>query len=380
MTEKLYYADSHCRSFTARVLDCRAQGESWELLLDKTAFFPGGGGQEADAGTLAGMAVLGLREEDGKIWHRCAAPLETGADVQGELDWPLRFSRMQFHSGEHLLSGLAHKLFGCENVGFHMSEGFETIDFDRELSPEELTLLERRANEAVWANVPFRCWFPDAETLAALPYRSKKPLEGAVRIVEAGDIDRCACCVPHVRCSGEVGLIRIVEAMRHRGGVRLTVLCGGAAYENAAAQGAEAARLSALLSVPRDALAPAVERLQTELEKAKFELTALRRREMETLAASVAPTEGNVCLFFEEADMDALRALVNAVAEKCRICAAFAGAEGSRRYIIASRHADLRALGKEINAAISGRGGGSSAMLQGSAAASREAIEAYFHG
>lgn len=380
MTEKLYYSDSHCRAFTARVLDCRPCGEEWEVLLDKTAFFPGGGGQDADGGSLSGVAVLGMREDGEAVWHRCAAPLAVGMEVLGEIDWAARFSRMQFHSGEHLLSGLAHNLFGCENVGFHMSEGFVTIDFDKELSADDLALLERRANEVVWENQPFRCFFPDAETLAALPYRSKKALEGAVRIVEAGNIDRCACCAPHVKQSGEIGLIRIAESMRHRGGVRLTILCGSAAYENAAVQGAEAAKLSALLSVPRDKLASAVERLQKELEKAKFELTALRRREMETMAAAIEPTEGNVCLFFENADMDALRSLVNAVAEKCRICAAFAGAEGQYRYIIASRNEDLRAMSKALNAAIGGRGGGSSQMLQGSAGAGRAEIEAYFHG
>ena len=380
MTEKLYYSDSHCRAFSARVLDCRPCGEGWDVLLDKTAFFPGGGGQEADGGHIAGVAVSAMHEEGDDVWHRCAAPFAVGSEVQGEIDWAARFARMQFHSGEHILSGLAHNLFGCENVGFHMSEGFVTIDFDKELSAAELALLERRANETVWADEPFRCYFPDAETLAALPYRSKKALEGAVRIVEAAGVDRCACCAPHVKRSGEIGLIRIAESMRHRGGVRLTVLCGSAAYESAAAQGAEAAKLSALLSVPRDRLSAAVERLQKELEKAKFELTALRRREMETVAAAVEPTEGNVCLFFEEADTDALRALVNAVAEKCRICAAFAGTEGQYRYIIASRSEDLRAMGKEINAAIAGRGGGSSQMLQGSAAAAREVIEAYFHG
>lgn len=380
MTEKLYYSDSHCRAFTARVLDCRESGGEWEILTDKTAFFPGGGGQEADSGTLGGVTVCGMREDGDDIWHRCSAPLAVGNVVQGEIDWPARFSRMQFHSGEHILSGLAHNLYGCENVGFHMSEGFVTIDFDKELSAEELSLLERRANEAVWENEPFRCFFPDAATLAALPYRSKKELSGAVRIVEAGSIDRCACCAPHVKHSGEIGLIRIAESMRHRGGVRLTVLCGSAAYENAAAQGAEAAQLSALLSVPRHKLSGAVERLQQELEKAKYALTALRRKEMEQMAAAIAPTEGNVCLFLEEADMDAVRTLVNAVAEKCRICAAFAGEEGKYRYIIASRHEDLRVKAKEINAAIAGRGGGSSEMLQGSCAAARADIEAYFHG
>ena len=167
MTEKLYYTDSHCRAFAARVLACRVCGEEWEILLDKTAFFPGGGGQEADGGILAGMAVIALREEGEDVWHRCAAPLEAGTEVQCEIDWVARFARMQFHSGEHILSGLAHNLFGCENVGFHMSEGFITIDFDKELSTNDLALLEQRANEIVWENQPFRCFFPDAETLAA---------------------------------------------------------------------------------------------------------------------------------------------------------------------------------------------------------------------
>ena len=170
--EKLYYLDSHIRRFTATVLECRAAGKAWEVALDRTAFFPEGGGQKSDAGVLGGVRVLETREREGVVWHRCDAPLGVGETVEGEIDWETRFSRMQLHSGEHIVSGIAYSLWGCENVGFHMSEDSATLDFDKELSMEQVAELERRANEAVWADRPYRAWFPSPEELAAMASRS----------------------------------------------------------------------------------------------------------------------------------------------------------------------------------------------------------------
>ncbi len=378
MTERLYDSDPHCREFSARVLSCRELEGSYAVTLCRSAFFPEGGGQKGDTGVLGGAAVLDTREEDGEVVHLCAAPLPVGEEVRGEIDWPQRFGRMQLHSGEHVVSGVAHSLWGCENVGFHMLEDAAVLDFDRELTEEQLCTLERRANEIVWENHSIRVWYPEKDELAALSYRSKKELSGAVRIVEIEGVDRCACCAPHVSSTGELGLLRLTDAMRHRGGMRLTLKAGVFAYEEAAARGRDAKALSALLSSPRDALPAAAERLLAELEETKAALAAERRQRMEALAAALPPTEGNRCVFVEAADMNALRTLVNTGMEKCAIFAAFAGSEGNWKYIIGSRSVDLRARAKELNAALSGRGGGSESMIQGGCAASRAEIERYF--
>ena len=380
MTEKLYYLDSHTRSFTATVEECRAAGENWEIRLDATAFFPEGGGQKSDAGTLGKVRVLEVKEKEGEIWHRCDAPLEAGSTVEGEIDWETRFGRMQLHSGEHIVSGIAHSLWGCENVGFHMSDDFVTIDFDIELDASQLSELERRANEAVWANIPYRTWFPPKAELDALEYRSKKELSGDVRIVEIPGIDRCACCAPHVYQSGEVGMIRISDAMRHRGGVRFVMRSGRFAWEKAAEQGKTVSALSALFSVPTEQVGAAAEKLSTELENTKFRLNKSEKLRMERRTEGIAPTEGNLCFFEEDASRDALRALANAAAPKCRVCAAFSGKDGDWQYVIASRSVDLKKAGKTVNAAISGRGGGGAEMIQGSCTASREDIERFMEG
>ena len=230
MTEKLFYADAHMRKFAARVLSCEERGGRFAVTLDRTAFFPEGGGQGGDTGALGGVRVTDTREEKGEIVHFCDAPLVPGTEVTGELDGETRFARMQIHSAEHLVSGHAHTLWGCENIGFHMDEHGATIDFDREIDAEQLLRLERLANEDVWKNLPINILWPTEEELAAMPFRQKKALAMPVRIVEVPGVDLCACCAPHVSFTGEIGLIRLKDRMRHRGGVRFTMLAGRAAY------------------------------------------------------------------------------------------------------------------------------------------------------
>ena len=380
MTERLYYLDSHRRSFSAVVLACTERKGLWAVELDQTAFFPEGGGQKGDVGTLNGIPVTDTREENGHILHLTAQPLGVGESVEGELDWDVRFARMQSHSGEHIVSGLAHSLWGCENVGFHMAEETVTLDFDRELSAEQVRELERLANEAVWRNVPIRTGFPSPEELQAMEYRQKKPLSGDIRIVEVEGIDRCACCAPHVERTGEIGSIALTDAMRHRGGIRLTLLAGRNAYAHARELRAVTAELSHLFSAPAAGLVPAAQRVLGELEKKTFVLEGLEREQMAKKADAAPITEG--CLLFIEPgehSVSALRELANAGAEKAGLlCGVFWGEEGQWKYILVSRHVDLRANGKEINAAIGGRGGGSREMLQGSCTASRESIETFF--
>lgn len=380
MTEKLYYSDGHLSRFTARVTSCEKEDGVWAVKLDRSAFFPGGGGQEADEGVLSDMKLLGLREEGEDIVHLTPAPLEPGALVEGRIDWPLRFSRMQGHSGEHILSGTVHRLFGYDNVGFHMGEEAITIDFSGELSREDLSRAELEANRAIWRDVPVRTLLSTPGELAAMDYRSKKELTGQVRIVEIEGVDLCACCAPHVSHSGEVGLLKIIDSMRHRGGTRLTLLCGEAALLDYEALHENNAAVSAALSAKRLETGGAIARVMAEQEERRAEFTKLKRELLQLKAAALRPTEGSICIFESDIDMITLRELVNAGSELAgKVCAGFAGTDGDYKYIIGSRTVPLRARAKEINAAIDGRGGGSDAMIQGTSRARREDIERYFN-
>ena len=380
LTEKLYYSDGHLSRFTARVTSCEKEDGVWAVKLDRSAFFPGGGGQEADEGVLSDMKLLGLREEGEDIVHLTPAPLEPGALVEGRIDWPLRFSRMQGHSGEHILSGTVHRLFGYDNVGFHMGEEAITIDFSGELSREDLSRAELEANRAIWRDVPVRTLLSTPGELAAMDYRSKKELTGQVRIVEIEGVDLCACCAPHVSHSGEVGLLKIIDSMRHRGGTRLTLLCGEAALLDYEALHENNAAVSAALSAKRLETGGAIARVMAEQEERRAEFTKLKRELLQLKAAALRPTEGSICIFESDIDMITLRELVNAGSELAgQVCAGFAGTDGDYKYIIGSRTVPLRARAKEINAAIDGRGGGSDAMIQGTSRARREDIERYFN-
>ena len=383
-TEKLYYNDSHLFDFEATVLDCRETEKGWTLILDKTAFFPEGGGQQADTGSIGTVPVTDVQERAGEILHFCGEALPVGAHLPCRIDREQRLIRMQNHSGEHIVSGLAHKLYGCENVGFHMGEDCMTIDFDRELDWQQLTEIETLANRAVRDNLPVLCSFPEGEALKSLEYRSKLELTENVRIVEIPGIDRCACCAPHVACTGEIGLIKILDAERHRGGVRLSLCCGMLALNDYRVKQENIAAISQALSAKRHETAGAVARLLTEQQKAKERIAALSM-ELARLKAEACPaTEGNLCVFDDVLDEVALRELVNLLMEKCGgIAAAFSGSdEAGYRYIIGSRQVDLRRCAKEINRLIDGRGGGKPQMIQGSAAADagriRDAMETDF--
>ena len=383
-TEKLYYIDSHLLDFEATVLDCRETEKGWAAILDKTAFFPEGGGQPADTGFIDSIPVTDVQEQGGEILHFCGQALPVGDHLPCRVEREQRLVRMQNHSGEHIVSGLAHRLYGCENVGFHMGEDCMTIDFDRELSWQQLMEVETLANEAVRDNLPVLCSFPEGEALEKLEYRSKLELTENVRIVEIPGIDRCACCAPHVERTGEIGLIKIMEAERHRGGVRLSLCCGMLALRDYRVKQENIAAISQALSAKRHETAGAVARLLAEQQKAKERIAALSMELARLKAESCPATGGNLCVFDNVLDEVALRELVNLLMEKCGgIAAAFSGSdETGYRYIMGSRRVDLRRCAKEINRLIDGRGGGKPQMIQGSAAAGarriRQAMETDF--
>ena len=290
MTEKLYESDAYVQSFTATVRACTPEADGYAVVLDRTAFFPEGGGQPCDTGTLGGARVTAVHTRDGEVRHTTDIPLPAGETVTGTLDWARRLDAMQQHTGEHILSGTLHRLYGAENVGFHIGTPYVRMDTSIPLTAEQLAQAEAEANAAVRADTPVHCFVPDAATLAATEYRSKKELEGPVRLVEAGG-DRCACCGTHLHRTGEVGLIKILAAQHYKSGLRLTVACGQRAVEAVAHGWADAEAAGRLVSAPVGGLQDAVGRLQNAETSLKQRLAALQNQLADAYAAAARPGE-----------------------------------------------------------------------------------------
>ena len=284
-TIKLYYQDAFLRRFDATVLDCAADKKAWRVVLDRTAFYPEGGGQGADHGTLGGVNVLDVHEADGVIYHTCDKPLAVGETVTGEIDWQRRFDHMQQHSGEHIVSGMLCSTYHCDNTGFHMGADTVTIDYNADIPWEGVLEIERRANRYIWENHPIVIRYPEPAELAVLPYRSKKALEGPVRITEFPGADMCACCGTHVETSGQVGLAKFIGWQRFRDGVRLEVLFGQRALDYLALSWQQNSAIGRELSVKPDATHAAVTRLKEELSAVKQRCDALETEHFASLAA-----------------------------------------------------------------------------------------------
>ena len=376
MTEKLFYENSHLAEFDAAVTECRQKGECFEVELDRTAFFPEGGGQYADTGTLGGVPVLDVQECGGHILHMTEESFEIGTLVKGKIDWSERFMKMQQHTGEHIVSGIVHGRFGYNNVGFHLGSEDCTMDFDGEISREELAEIELEANRAVWKNLEVQTLYPSKEELAHIEYRSKIEIEGQVRIIVIPGYDTCACCAPHVECTGEIGVIKLVNMQRYKGGVRVTMLCGIRALADYAVKQQEAEAISAMLCAKINETSEAVAHLKEENAALKYALTEKERKLTECLAETVPDGEEAVCMFPDEIGGDSMRMLMNRVLDRGhRLCAVFHGDdESGYRYVIGSRNMDMRAFVKDFNAEFSGRGGGKPEMVQGTACGGREEI------
>ena len=379
-TEKLYYQDPYQTTFTARVLTCEPSKGGCLVTLDRTAFYPEGGGQPADHGVLGGVTVTDVHEKDGVIFHTCSGPVEIGAAVEGSIDWTRRFDHMQQHSGEHILSGLLCSLYDCSNVGFHLGADTVTIDYDRDLTWEQVLEAERQANESIWRDTPAEITFPAPDALAQLDYRSKKELTGQVRIVTFPGADCCACCGTHVRRAGEVGLIKVLSCQKFREGVRLEILCGQRAYRYLSRIYEQDHAVARLLSVkPQDAFA-AVERQNAELTAAKLRMTELEDRLFALRAQSLAGC-GDVLLLEPPMRPDGARKLADTAARAAGgLAAVFAGERDSYVYaLVHAGGADISPLVKRLNSALSGRGGGRNGFAQGSVQADRSAILDFFH-
>lgn len=378
--EKIYELRGDAYDTRARVTSCQRVESGFALTLDRTVFFPGGGGQEPDVGTIDQKSVAALREVGDEVLHILCEPIEVGAEVECRLDPIVRLRRMQNHGGEHIVSGIVNRKYGFNNVGFHMGADDVTIDFDGVLDRDQLSEIERLANLAVVEDRPISVSFPDPDALAALEYRSKKALEGRVRIVEIEGFDRCACCAPHLPRTGQVGIIKILDFIHYKGGIRVHLLCGIDALEDYHRRYLASAEISSLLSTPQGEIASAVEHLKEENGRLRGEIGELRRRLLTLRADSVAATEGNICIF-EDADANGLRLLANVCTQKCGgVCAVLSGDDAQGyKFIIGSRTKDLRELIPTLRDTLSAKCGGKSEMIQGSCSAPRSQIETFFN-
>ena len=377
MTQKLFYENMYLQHFSATVTGCEPAQDRWHITLDATAFYPEGGGQPGDTGYLGNVRVIDTHSRRDEVIHITDGPIQPGEKIEGKIDWEPRFSRMQHHTGEHIVSGLIHRLYGYDNVGFHMGHDAVTLDLSGELSGADLEKVERLANEAVWKNIPIEISYPSPEALAALDYRSKKELSGDVRIVTVPEYDICACCGTHVHKTGEIGLIKLVNFQRYKGGIRIWMLCGGEALEDYTRKNKDIFAVSALLSAKPHEITPALEHVLKERDGLKLELGLLQDRLFEYKAAAIE--QGSFTIQFEEnLSPNELRKYCLALCERCETAAVFSGKDREWKYAIGSKNQDVRVLGKAFNEAFSGKGGGKPGLIQGSVTGDPEAIKQFF--
>ena len=364
------------REFTATVTGCVETKQGWEITLDATAFYPEGGGQACDIGTLGDSNVLAVREAGEQVIHLCDKPL--GGSVTGKIDWVRRFDLMQQHSGEHMVSGVVHRMYGWHNVGFHMGAELVTIDFDGPIPAEDLQKIEDTVNSAIWQNLPVKCYYPTEEELPSVPYRRKKDLPWPVRIVEFPGIDICACCGTQVKYTGEIGLVKLFSCVKFHEGVRIEMACGGRALNLLGAAYQQNRLVSQAFSAKIWETGAAATRMNDALAAEKFRASGLEKRLFAYIAQSYAGEP--LAVHFEDAlSPVANRELCDAIAEYAAVAVTLSGNDESGDSIcIISRTEDAKALGAAATANLGGRGGGKREAFQGNIPAKRQEIVSFF--
>lgn len=380
-TERLYYQDAFMKEFAAVVQEAQKTEEGWRIRLDRTAFYPEGGGQPADHGFLIlpdgrRIGITDVQEEDDEIWHTAEEAAEQGTNVTGFLDWERRFDHMQQHSGEHIVSGMICSRFHCNNVGFHLGEDLVTIDFDARISFDEVLEIEEKANRYLWENHAFKVQWPTEEELKTLEYRSKKELEGSVRITSFPGADCCACCGTHVAESAQIGLIKFLSAKNFHEGTRIELLCGKRAWKFLAMNYTQNKAVAVKLSASEDKTAEYVSRLVDENIRIKGEADVQQDALLKKWAESFG--EGEKILVIEDwLNPVSARKLADLAADRCSMIAVFSAGKEGYNYAVISRGNDISGFVKEMNQALEGRGGGRDGFAQGSVKADRKQIENY---
>ena len=407
-TKKLYYEDAYRTEFEATVLSAETVnrdgfGPLLDVVLDQTCFFPEEGGQSPDRGELGGLEVVDVQIRDGEIHHylRANGDVQAGEDpassaiaqtkegpapdpviplpssvIRGRISWPERFSNMQQHSGEHLFSGTVHRKYGFDNVGFHLSAREVTLDFSGVIPAADLPELEREVNAAIWSNIPSEVRMTDRAGREGLEYRSKLDLDGEVRIVTFPGVDSCACCAPHVRRTGEIGLLKVVSMISWKGGVRVSIVCGDRALRTMQEEHRILTETALFLTTSKDSLLSQVQKLKNDAASLASELKSAAFRELQREAEAIPESSEHAVLFSKSADTDAARKVVNELtAVHSGYSAVFTGGDGGMyQFIIGSRQRDCREICAVLKETFGARGGGKPDMVQGSVSASPEEI------
>ena len=377
MTHRLYYDDSYISEFDAQTVSCTETDRGFEVVLNRSAFYPGGGGQPCDTGYIGGVRVSEAFVRSDDIVHITDAPVS--GNVRCEIDFDIRFRRMQNHTGEHIVSGLLCSTFGADNVGFHMGSDVITIDFSGMLDEKQMAEIEAKVNQIIWENQEVEIFYPTEEELKNLDYRSKKELSGWVRIVRFPGADTCACCGTHVTRTGEIGMVKLLSVVKFREGVRMEMLSGKRVLDYLNMVNEQNRQISVKLSAKMDKTASAVARLQDENFALKGRVHALEEEFIVGEAAKWKEKE-NVLLFQEGMEAGSVQKLTDAILQVCKgRCAVFSrNADGSYKYAMGEKDGDLRQFTKEMNAVLNGRGGGKPFFVQGSVQASEKEIRAFF--
>ena len=412
--ERIFENDSYAKTFETQVLVCeQIEGKDlWRCALAKTAFFPEGGGQNADRGTLSGIEVVDVQPQGDTIWHYTKAPMTVGETVRGEIDWQRRFDYMQQHSGEHIISGIIYSRYGYHNVGFHLGDDIVTLDLDGALNAEQLSEIEAEANRAVILNKAITVSYPSKEELAQIDYRSKIEIDGQVRLVTIEDYDICACCAPHVARTGEIGLIKILSSQNYKGGVRLSMVCGFRALKDYRMKQENVGNIGALLSVRPYETYEAVQKMHEELQQVKYQLNAVKEQlilqriqsdaeknshaqhwhekvsenadmtacenKTEICRENMNPDRISVVYFDTQLDAVLIKRIMPVLTEKYMgYCCLFAGNdEGGYQYWVGTAQGDARKVGELLKAHFTCRGGGRPELIQGKITGAQADIEA----
>ena len=374
-TVKLYDKHPYETTFHATIQDIQYD-KNTTLILDQTLFFPEEGGQCADSGTIDGYEVIDVQISKGIIKHilKGHVELEIGNEIQGEIDWDLRFSNMQNHSGEHIFSGIVHREYGYDNVGFHLGKDVVSVDFNGPIDEVSLRRIEKEVNQVIYENRVIRAYYPSEEELASLNYRSKKEVDAPLRIVEIENCDVCACCAPHVRHSGEVGLFKVVHMMNYKGGVRIFILCGQRALDYVLELDDNMNAIYHMLSANNSSVVKYVKQLIDTNNALKQEVFNLNKKEVQRLVEEA--NENHRYFFVEDLDKNLQREMVNSLAQRLEgYVGVFAGSDRmGYRFILASRNNDTTKL-FDVLKSHGAKGGGNALMVQGYIKISQDTIE-----
>ena len=373
-TVKLYENNSYIKFFDARVLSCEEKDGAYFIVLDQTAFFPEGGGQYADKGTLGEATVFDVQIKDDIITHKTDKPLKIGETVTCGIDWDTRFSRMQHHTGEHIVSGVIHNIFGYNNVGFHLNDNVVTLDTDGPLNEQDIAKIELEVNKVIYQNKKINVIYPSASELSNYDYRSKLDITENVRLVEIEGVDLCACCAPHVAQTGEVGIIKIISFIPYKKGTRIEMVAGLNAFNDYSMLHNQNKQAMNLLCTKREEIFDMTHKIHKDLGDIKAENKKMAS-ELALLKMEKISIGNGVCAFVENATYDELRFCSNALIKENEYCCVFSKTEGdSFIYVVASENKNIKDIVLFLNSTFKGRGGGRDFYAQGAIVATKEEI------